>query len=406
MHSREPKEKKFEAYYITFEEARELLRKNVPLLEKITIDVSESAGYVLGEDIKAPISIPPFPNSSMDGYAIKGIDREVFRIVGEVKPGYFPKLKLRDGEAVKVFTGSPIPQNADAVVMIENTAEENGYIKVLRKPQNRENIREKGEEIKKGEIVLRKNSIITPPIAGLISELGLAKVKVFRKPKVFALVSGDEVIKPGKKLKPGKIYDANFAILENSLRELGIEEFRIKMVKDNPEEIEKQIREGVRWADIIITSGGISVGDRDFIRDVVMGIATPIFYKVKQKPGKPLFFGKIGKKLIFCLPGNPASAYILFFEYVAPAIRMMMGTRNPFPPEAEKILAESIQRKKAERMLFMRGKISGDYVVPLEKQESYMLSSFAEADCLIIVPEGANSIEKGEKVKVHLLHHC
>lgn len=393
------------AYYIDFEEARELIKKNVQQLGKIAVKVDESFGYVLAENVKSPIYIPPFSNSAMDGYAIRGIEKyDIFKVVGEVRTGDFLNKKIRNGEAVKIFTGAPVPSGVEAVVMVENTVEENGYIKVLKKPEMGENIRKKGEEIKKGEVVLKKGTIITPPVAGFISELGIAKVKVFRKPKVFCIVTGDEVVMPGQKLKPGKIYDANFSILKNSLIALGIKEFRIKFVKDKPERIEREIRNGLSWADVVITSGGISVGDRDFVRDIVMKLVRPVFYKIKQKPGKPIFFGKSGKKLLFSLPGNPASLYICFIEYVMPALKIMMGYNSPFPQEEEKILGVSVERKKADRTLFLRAKLDGEYVFPLENQESYMLSSLCDANCLAIIPRGENLFEKGRKVKVHIIN--
>ncbi len=416
-------------YFITFEKARRLLKENLFTLDSIKISVKDAISYILAEDIHSPIDLPPFTNSAMDGYAVRfGISSLVGEIKTkcrgciyatfhiqkrEIKAGDYKRIELKPGEAVKVFTGSPLPLNTDAVVMKEFTEVRNNVLYVKKRIKKGENIRFKGEEIKKGDKVLKKGTYLNPAGIGFLSTMGIKEVKVIRKPKVYVIITGNELVEPGKKLREGKIYDANSFSLYSALKSAGIKKIKIKRIKDEFEKIKKEFYKALEFADIIIFSGGISVGDYDFVRDLMeKERVKTVFYKVKQKPGKPLYFGifPLGeggqgdsyKKLIFALPGNPASVLVCFYEYVYPAIRALSGFKDIFLPEREFILLRDI-KKKTDRLWFLKGKIKNKGVIPLDFQESHMLSSFAKADCLIVAPRNRKLLKKGEKVKVHIL---
>jgi molybdopterin molybdotransferase len=404
---------------ITFGTARKLLKENLFTLNSIKIPVKNAVSYVLSEDIHSPIDLPPFTNSAMDGYAVRfgmlslvgkiktkcsGCIYATFYIQKkEIKAGDYKRIKLKPGDAVKVFTGSPLPSNTDAVVMKEFTEIKNGILYVKKQIKKGENIRFRGEEIKKGQKVLKKGTYLNPAGIGFLSTMGIKEVKVIRKPKVYVIITGNELVEPGKKLKEGKIYDANSFSLYSALKSAGVKEIKIKRIKDDFEKIKKEFYKALEFADIILFSGGISVGDYDFVRDLMeRERVKTVFYKVKQKPGKPLYFGKFNKKLIFALPGNPASVLVCFYEYVYPAIRALSGFKDIFLPEKEFILLRDI-KKKTNRLWFLKGKIKNKGVIPLDFQESHMLSSFAKADCLIVAPRNRKLLKKGEKVKVHIL---
>lgn len=391
---------------ITFEQARELLIRNIKLNKITKVLVNNGINYIIVEDIHSPVDLPPYTTSAMDGYAINTeYISEIpskLKVKGEVITGSLKKMKIDPEGAIKVYTGSILPEGADAVIEIERVKFSDNYIILNEKPKKWENVRFQGEEVKKGEKVLERGTKITPPVAAFLSIMGMKYVKVYRKPEISVVITGSEIVEPGRRLKLGQVYDANSTSLYTSLSELGIEP-RIIRIKDDFNEIRKAYKRAYRSSDMIIFSGGISVGEYDMVRILVeKENVNKIFYKVKQKPGKPLFFGEKGGKYIFGIPGNPASVLTCYYEYVLPAIKKMMGFKEIFLKEEEKFLFCDI-KKKSDRLYFLRGKIDGDWVMPLKNQESHMLSSFALADCLILAPEGIEFIKKGEKVKIHRL---
>lgn len=395
-----------ERNYITFEEAREIIKESVKPLSSVYLPVVKAGGYVLTEDIFSPVDLPLWTNSAVDGYALnteslKNLPARL-RVIGEIKAGEVKRYELKVGEAVKIFTGSVVPDGADAVIEVEKVKVENGYVLILNEIKKLNNIRLRGEEVKKGDKVVKKGTEITPGVAGFLSMMGISHVKVFRKPKVFVIITGSEMMKPGERLKKGKIYDANSVSLSASLGKMGIDH-KVKHIKDDLASMRHIFSEVIRKDfDIIIFTGGVSVGDYDFVRDILMNKVEKIFYKVRQKPGKPLFFGRKDEKFIFGLPGNPAAVITCFYEYVYPAIRKMMGFYEIFLPEDEKMLSNDI-KKNPDRLYFLRGKVRGGEVEILPNQDSHMLSSFVGCDCFVLASEGRDFISKGEKVKIHLL---
>ena len=262
-----------ERNFISFEEARELVKEYAKPLGEVLEDVEKSLGMVISQDIFSPIDIPPFTNSAMDGYAINTETLKSYpvklKIVGEVKAGDSKKIKLKEGQAIKIFTGAPVPDGADAVVEKELVKVEGEYIIVEKEIKKWRNLRFKGEEIKKGEKVIDKGTIITPAVAGFLSTLGIKKVKVFKKPRVSVIVTGGEILKPGQKLKFGKVHDSNSVSLKLALKENGIEDVAVRFSEDNLTKLKKIFKEEIKKSDILIFSGGISAGDYDYVRDLM-----------------------------------------------------------------------------------------------------------------------------------------
>ena len=393
---------------ITVKQAKDLLIKNINSLEPISKNLLEAVGYVMEEDIFSPIDLPPFTCSAMDGYAIRSSDVRgklpiKLKIKGEIKAGDFKNITVGEGYAFKIFTGAPIPFGTDYVVMQEYTQQEDDFVLIKKNFSKYENIRWKGEEIRKGQKVLSRGTVLNPVVIGFLAIMGIDKVKVIRKPNAYLIVTGSELVIPGTPLKLGKVYDSNSFSIYSALKDMGIE--RISMVRrgDDFRAIHKAFEKAIAGSDVIIFSGGVSVGKYDFVRELFekVGVET-IFYKVEQKPGKPIYFGRYKGKIIFGLPGNPVSSLVCFYGYVYPAIRKMMGLYPIFLEEKTLSLLKEI-RNKGGKVNFLRGMFYSNTVMPLKYQSSHMLSSFAKANCLIIVPKNSKLIKKGEKIKVHIL---
>jgi len=393
---------------ITVKQAKDLLIKNINLLEPISKNLLEAVGYVMEEDIFSPIDLPPFTCSAMDGYAIRSSDVRgklpiKLKIKGEIKAGDFKNITVGEGYAFKIFTGAPIPFGTDYVVMQEYTQQEDDFVLIKKNFSKYENIRWKGEEIRKGQKVLSRGTVLNPVVIGFLAIMGIDKVKVIRKPNAYLIVTGSELVIPGTPLKLGKVYDSNSFSIYSALKDMGIE--RISMVRrgDDFRAIHKAFEKAIAGSDVIIFSGGVSVGKYDFVRELFekVGVET-IFYKVEQKPGKPIYFGRYKGKIIFGLPGNPVSSLVCFYGYVYPAIRKMMGLYPIFLEEKTLSLLKEI-RNKGGKVNFLRGMFYSNTVMPLKYQSSHMLSSFAKSNCLIVVPRNRKLLKKGEKVKVQIL---
>lgn len=393
---------------VTVQEAKKLLEDNINSLEPVDISLENSRGYVIAQDVYAPINLPPITSSAMDGYAVRFSDIKSdlpvkLRISGEVKAGYSKTLTFGRGCAVRIFTGAPVPWGADCVVMQEDTKEANGQVIIKRGVRKHDNVRREGEEVKKGEAVIKRGTFINPPVMGLLSIMGIPKVKVVRKPRIGLIVTGDEIVRPGNMLKPGQVYDSNSFSISSALKDTGIDEIVITRKKDNLPAIKKAFDRAFRKSDIVIFTGGISVGKYDYVRELFQesGVKT-VFYRVEQKPGKPLYLGKYRGKVIFGLPGNPVSSLVCFYEYVLPAVHKMMGLDSIYLKEARAILDGDISIKSG-KVNFLRGKFNKGTVKPLKHQDSHMLSSFAESNCLIVVPKNRGVFKYGERVKIHML---
>ena len=392
---------------ISVEEALKLIKDNTRTIASSQVAIAKSLGGILQRDMLSSVNLPLFDQSSMDGYAIRYsdfINNNVIKIKGEVAAGSFYKKKLNSGDAIRIYTGAALPEGLDTVVVQEKVRTENGCL-IICDPSLKKgaNIRIAGSQIKKGEIALSKGTFIRPGTIGYMAAMGKTKVKIISKPVISIIVTGSELIKPGDKLSRGQIYESNSYLLVAVLESIGLKAQNILTVKDDEKEMYMALKNAVHSSDLVIVTGGISVGDYDFTEMSLKKIGVKnIFYKVKQRPGKPLFFGKYRSTLIFGLPGNPAAVLSCFYEYVFPALKIMQGFKEPFLSKRMIPIGISYDKKNG-LAFFLKGKIFENIVYPLDGQESFNLSSFAIADCLIYLPEVSENIEKGQLVEVHIL---
>lgn len=392
---------------ISVEQAKDLIAENIKPLSSLLLPLSESVGMILSENVISLVDLPLFNQSAMDGYAIRFSDysRKIrINIVGEVAAGATFTRKLKSGEALRIYTGAMVPEGADTVVMQEKVKVSDTELHIDDgNLKHGSNVRKKGEQIKKRNIALTKGNTITAGAIGYMAAMGVTHVKAISKPKVAVITTGSELIKPGNKLKKGQIFESNSYALEAALQSVRIEKVDTFSVADNEVKIYNILKSSIGSYDLVLLTGGISVGDYDFVGKTLKKLGVKnIFFKIKQKPGKPLFFGKSRKTAVFALPGNPAAVLSCFYEYVFPALQIMQGRKNIFLKKVQLPLSKNYPKKKG-LSFFLKGKISGDTVVPLEGQESFVLSSFATADCLIFLPEESENIKDGELVEVHLL---
>lgn len=389
---------------ISVEEAKERIKKSVLPLVVIEVNVINALDYFLAESIIAPISIPSFNQSAMDGYAFcyENLGQSI-TIVDEIAAGDVREVTAEKGNAVRIFTGAKVPLGYDTVVMQELTEVKDNHLTVNDEGlKEGGNIRLKGSQIEIGEVALEKGTEITAAAVGFISALGFTKIKVYSSPRVAIIATGNELVKPGNDLKEGQIYESNTFMLQAALNKLMIVP-TITVVEDNQAETQKAIEEALHNNDLVLLSGGISVGDYDYVKESLEKLdVEDVFYKVKQKPGKPLFFGKTSSCYIFGLPGNPAAALSCFYQYTYPVINLMKGTKNPFLPKLQLPIDKNLIKKEG-RAVFYKGFTDFKSVTILEGQGSDMLKSFSLANCLIYVSAEKKNIEQNEIVEVHLL---
>lgn len=389
------------------EEAYSRIKSNVTQPKPLTVKLRDGLGLVLASDIRSPLHSPSFNNSAMDGYALRFADYEKgkpIRIIGEVAAGDVFSGKLKSGEAVRIFTGAAVPPGADTVVMQEKTSTLFGNLIIEAHQFSKGlNIRLAGSQIRKGKVALSRGHQLNPASIGYLASLGIHEVKVYGKPKVAVVVTGSELIAPGNELKPGQIYESNSSMLVAVLEKNGFTETKIIPAPDRYQDILKAFDKALEYADVILFTGGISVGDYDFVGDVLKKHRVKeVFYKIKQKPGKPIYFGVKNKKPVFGLPGNPASVLTCFYEYVLPALKIAMNHPQPFPTELLLPL-KGTYRKKPGMTYFLKAKTDLKSVEILPGQESYLLSSFADANCLVVLDESTELIQNNHLVKVHLI---
>lgn len=385
---------------IEVKEALEIVAANSSNLSTQKIAVKKALGYVLAETIYSPISMPPFRQSAMDGYAFIHSERHQFDIVGISQAGDYANIKLKENEAIRIFTGAYVPDRADTVVMQEHVMANESSILIAKKPEPFANVRSKGEQINAEDVVFDANTLITPAAIGFLACLGITEITVYKKPKVAILVTGNELVKPGKKLSKGKIYESNSVMLEAALQTIGIKKVKIHTVKDNLKATKSALKSILEENDVVLISGGISVGDYDFVKEALLknGVEE-LFYKINQKPGKPMFFGAKKDTLVFALPGNPASSLTNFYIYVYPAIKNRMGFSNTHLPKIVRKLNSAIENKTG-KTLFLKALYDEKNVTILDGQSSAMLNSFAIANGLVIVPQDVENIKKGQLVTI------
>ena len=387
-------------------EAKKKIEQSVVALDILNVALQDAANLRLAQDIYASSDIPAFPQSSMDGYAFAFNDwkhEKQLKITGIIAAGSEHVLQHDQGTAVRIFTGAAVPHGADTVVMQEKVHIEDGKLKILDdKILQGNSVRPKGSEIKAGELALSKNMILSPGAIGFLAGIGTSHVKVFPNPKISIIITGNELIQPGNSLNYGQVYDSNSFTLQTVLRQSRIKETEVYYATDNPEIVTDTLALALEKSDVVLFTGGVSVGDYDFVLQACRECGVEeVFHKIKQRPGKPLYFGKKGNKLVFGLPGNPSSVLTCYYQYVLIALGKL-SNREISLKKIEAPLTGNF-RKNTGLTHFLKGIYDGNTVKILDAQESYRMKSFAVANCIIEIDEHTNSCEEGEPVTVYLL---
>ena len=386
---------------ITIEQAFSILEGSVSTLNEIEVSLWEARNCVLSQIIISPISMPPFRQSNMDGYALSLHDSLEYCIVGEVKAGDENIISLQPGEAVKIFTGAAVPDSAQAVIQIEKISL-SGNTLLLDEPLFTDtNVRSMGSQIFKDDVAMSKGAFLNPAAIGFLAGLGIASVKVIQKPTVGIVITGNELVSPGQTLPHGKVYESNALMLHSALENSGFDSVSLYKVRDDFESTKTILKKAIDENDVVLVSGGISVGDYDFTGRALedLGVET-LFYKVNQKPGKPLFAGTLSNKFIFALPGNPAAALTCFYVYGLPTLQKLLGLEVNYGTTVQKILAHDY-RVSNVRAQFLKAVVTDDRVTILSHQDSSMLNSFSLANALVYMPNGNYQKAKGDAVAVY-----
>ena len=370
------------------------------------VNLLNSNNRIVYENIKSKIKVPNYDNSAMDGYALNIKDTKnnnVFTVVGTSLAGIPYKGKIKKNECVKIMTGAVIPYNCNIVIMKEETeSDKKSIIITSKKIKIKQNIRFSGEDITPNKVIVKKNHIVNSSSMGLLASQGINKIKVFKNPVVSFFTSGDEVVAIDKKLPYGKVHDSNRYTLTGMLDKNNIKIIDLGHAKDNIKDIKNKFNEAIKKSDIVISTGGVSVGDADYIKEVVKTLGDINFWKVAVKPGRPLAFGKIKDTIFFGLPGNPVSVMVTFLLFVLPSINMVSG-RN-FEMLLKDAILQSDIRKRKGRAEFQRGLAQYDngkiYVKSVGEQGSGILSSMNKANCLIYLSVEQGSLKSNDSVKI------
>lgn len=388
---------------VTVQEAISIIESNTVKLQTQQVDLIDALGCTLAQEIKSTIDMPPFNQSAMDGYAVALHDSSIYTLIGEIKAGDNAQIELQPGECVRIFTGAMVPEGANCVAKQEIVERiDDTKIRVETPIFKFGNIRPKGEQISKGDLGLAQGTFINTGAIGFAAMLGRTSLTVYQKPQIAVIATGSELIKPGLELPDGAIYESNTFSLQAALKTAGFSA-SIDSVEDDYDATKAKIKDAIDRYDVVMITGGISVGDYDFVGDILseLGVNTG-FYKIKQKPGKPMYFGYKGSKLIFALPGNPASALSCYYNYVLPALNMMAGKAHPHL-EKRTLTLQSDYKKTPKMTHFLKGLAQDDKVEILGKQSSAMLNSFVDGNCLIILEEGLENWNSGDKVQALMI---
>lgn len=391
---------------ISVAEAKKIIYENTTALTPVQLPVQDAAGMALAADVYAPTDVPPFNQSSMDGYAFNFDGwhlHKKLQLAGEIPAGSNQEVSFLPQQAVRIFTGAPVPDAADSVVMQERVKVIDGKLTIEEGLVVRgSNVRARGSEIKTGSLALVKGDFLSPAAIGFLAGMGVTDVRVFPKPSISIIVTGSELQKPGNPLLYGQVYESNSLTLLAALQRLHITGVKVLLVEDDLESLKTVLQNELRLPGIVLLSGGISVGNYDFVLEAAtQSGVNKLFHRIKQRPGKPLYFGKKNDRLVFGLPGNPSSVLTCFYEYVVPALAILTacggGIKTMRVPMAKAF------DKAIGLTHFLKGFYNGEKVTTLEAQESYRLSSFAKANCLIQIDEEVNHCKEGEIVEIHLL---
>lgn len=380
-----------------------------PVEETQDLPLMDSLHHVLATEVLSPINVPPYMNSAMDGYALNSSDLPAegnteLTIIGTSFAGTPFAGTVNSGECIRIMTGAKMPEGADTVIMQEHVVREDDVIRIVAGHCAGQNVRHVGEDVTAGKAVLQAGTYIGPAELGLLASLGIAEVTVKRKIKIAFFSTGDELRPVGEKLEEGQIYDSNRYTLFGMLTELGAEVIDLGVIRDDPQAVEDAFIKASSTADAVFTSGGVSVGDADYVKQTLDKIGQVDFWRIRMKPGKPLACGKINNAIFFGLPGNPVSVMATFYIFALPALKRLMG-QTDFMPATFKIPCKSGLKKRPGRTDFQRGIMSrdenGEMIVDgAGMQASHILSGMSKANCFIILPAEAGNINAGELVEV------
>ncbi|OIK01559.1 gephyrin-like molybdotransferase Glp [Streptomyces colonosanans] len=415
-------------------------------LEPIELNLLDAQGCVLVDDVTVPLSLPPFDNSSMDGYAVRVADVEgaseefpaVLTVIGDVAAGSADLLEVGPGQAARIMTGAPLPPGAEAVVPVEWTdgglgggpvsamparslspEGATGQVRIHRPAEARAHVRAKGSDVKAGDLALAAGTVLGPPQIALLAAIGRGTVRVRPRPRVVVMSTGSELVQPDEELTGGQIYDSNSFALTAAARDAGAIAYRVGAVADDAETLRSAIEDQLVRADLMVTTGGVSVGAYDVVKEALTSVDVGDgdgdegeagggveFRKLAMQPGKPQGFGLIGPDHtpLLALPGNPVSSYVSFELFVRPAIRTLMGLEDVHRPRTSAVLrADKVLTSPAGRRQFLRGTYADGVVTPVGGAGSHLIAALAQADALIVVPEADTSVEPGTEVEVVLL---
>jgi molybdopterin molybdotransferase len=398
---------------IAVEEALHLILDQIHPLGRERLNILQSLGRVLGEDIIAHRNIPPWDNSAMDGYAVRWQDIPnaslkkgvVLTVLADLPAGRIFTGEVGPGEAVRIMTGAPLPRGADTVVQVEETKKFDDTVRIFARPEKGKNIRRAGEDVKAGQRVLEEGTILRPAHIGLLASMQRSIVSVYEVPRVAILSTGDELLEIDEPWQEGKIVNSNSYSLTAQVQECGALPLQLGIARDKPGDLTAKIQQGLA-ADILVTSGGVSVGDYDLVKAMLKDLGKMKFWKAAMRPGQPLAFGMVFGKPLFGLPGNPVSSMVSFEQFVRPSILKMAGHHQLFRPTIKALLRETIE-KKAGLLHFIRCRLvcEGEkiYAATTGEQGSGILSSMVKAQGLIVLPAEGTLARAGQKVEVILL---
>lgn len=394
--------------------ARELIQAYLtPVAGTEKVHVRAALGRMLAEDIISPINVPSHVNSAMDGYAVRFKDlnangETVLRMTGSALAGKPYAGRVSDKQCVRIMTGAVLPQGTDTVIMQEHASADGPNIRFGGGHKAGQNIRQAGEDLAIGQVVLQTGKHIRPAELGLLASLGIAEIALRRRLRVAFFSTGDELRSIGSPLEEGQIYDSNRYTLYGMLTRLGAEVLDMGVVKDDPASLERALREAAAVADVIITSGGVSVGEADYIKELLSRLGEVVFWKIAMKPGRPLAYGKIGQAHFFGLPGNPVSVMVTFYQFVREALLILMGRKDDYAVPILKATCMSALKKAPGRTEFQRGILSrgknGEWTVHVTgEQGSGILRSMSQANCFIVLPDSQGNVASGSMVEVQVL---